>query len=572
MFYDDRLRTALDGPLPLGNTARAQYFQLVDILAQEFGTLAPDTLAAGMGRIHGLRAYVTDVERTRAVKALSGRLRNPALLQYLSADKPEIAGAAIAAARVSDDEMAMIVPNLSVRARGFLRARRDNGPKTLRALSSYGAADLVLTQDNEDIQRKELSAPYTGTVPASAGHISTADRKSKTGSIPKPEVGEREIGKIVARIEALRKSRSAQTMSQLSLGDDFLKDAARHPDRFGFETDDHGDIVWTDGEPFGAICGINISRPALDNTSGPDGYAAAAFRQRMPMEGARLQIRGSPLVAGSWRMDAQPYFDRLTGRFRGFRGQIRRPILGEEAAALRDAHRGDAVRQLIHELRTPLNAIQGFAEIIEQQLFGPAAYEYRSLAKEIMQDAHFMLSGFEDLDTVLKLDRKALEDETGQTSAAWLRMRIAERLSQQIVDDRNLEVNFADGFVGFGLAPATSERMILRLLSTLVSLIGSSETITTSFKPENGNDQAVMTVSLPENMRSLDEHRIFDPDFGAADSGGGQSLLGAGFSLRLVRNLATQAGGKLEVAPDSLHLTLPAIGHSAKEGQEAVAD
>ena len=50
------------------------------------------------------------------------------------------------------------------------------------------------------------------------------------------------------------------------------------------------------------------------------------------------------------------------------------------------------------------------------------------------------------------------------------------------------------------------------------------------------------------------EEALLDPAF---DVGQG-SALGLGFSLRLVRGLASVAGGRLDVAPDRLILLLPA--------------
>ena len=44
---------------------------------------------------------------------------------------------------------------------------------------------------------------------------------------------------------------------------------------------------------------------------------------------------------------------------------------------------GDRMRQLLHELRTPAGAIQGFAELIQQQMFGSAPNEYRALAAAV---------------------------------------------------------------------------------------------------------------------------------------------------------------------------------------------
>ena len=72
---------------------------------------------------------------------------------------------------------------------------------------------------------------------------------------------------------------------------------------------------------------------------------------------------------------------------------------------------------MLHELRTPVNAIQGFAEVIQQQLFGPTPHEYRALAAGIAGDAARILSAFEELDRLagLRHVRQALRGHLSQT-------------------------------------------------------------------------------------------------------------------------------------------------------------
>src|SRR5690606_4282327 len=105
----------------------------------------------------------------------------------------------------------------------------------------------------------------------------------------------------------------------------------------------------------------------------------------------RYQIVGGTL-AGEWRLSATPFFDPRSGRFQGYRGQARRPYIHEVAIPSDTAlasvagFPADSLRQLVHELRTPLNAILGFAEIIEQELFGAAGPNYRDMAGKIAVD------------------------------------------------------------------------------------------------------------------------------------------------------------------------------------------
>ena len=117
------------------------------------------------------------------------------------------------------------------------------------------------------------------------------------------------------------------------------------------------------------------------------------------------------VMTGEWRMSAVPFFDAKSGRFQGFRGEARRPYLHEVAARTTPAPMeitglsADSLRQLVHELRTPLNAILGFAEIIEQELFGAVGMQYREMAGNIAVDARHLLVAFEDLDLAARVSR-----------------------------------------------------------------------------------------------------------------------------------------------------------------------
>ncbi len=122
MRYDDRLSTVLAGSVPTGGAAVAQYRQLVDLLGQICGNDLDARHAPALARIHELRTSVSDADRLLTVQCLSGRLVSPVLVQYLASERPEIASAAIRAARLDDASWATLVPALPTRAREWAAA------------------------------------------------------------------------------------------------------------------------------------------------------------------------------------------------------------------------------------------------------------------------------------------------------------------------------------------------------------------------------------------------------------------------------------------------------------------
>jgi signal transduction histidine kinase len=377
-----------------------------------------------------------------------------------------------------------------------------------------------------------------------------------------------QIGALVQRIEEWRRNREAADSPRLPLGDEVAEDEVVAVDEIQFETDDNGTIVWVDGVPRGAIVGTDIACASFDDGPGPDAYGAAAFRQRMPMGNARMLLRGGPVINGDWRMTAAPFFDQLTGRFRGFRGVMRRPNIAERPHGNGDdslARRlqAESMQQIVHELRTPLGAIAGFAEIIEQQLFGPVADDYRGMASAILDDARRLLSGFEDMSTAARLDAGNLEIEDGTTECDWLAERLAERLAP-ISDELGVMVNIslADPVRPFAVERDMAERIFSRLLSAIIIAGGKGEVLRGRFRTELGRTATnSFRLDLPEKLTEVNEEHLLG-SIPAIDeqivNKAASPLLGLGFSLRLVRNLARKVGGDLRFQKESLLLILPA--------------
>jgi hypothetical protein len=540
---DDRLDTALRNlERSSARNPAAQWRQLIDILAQNPLRFDPAQIAAGLVRARQIRDSVDIDDRVAAVRSLSGRIVSAPLVQLLAGDVPPVSAAVIAGARLDDEQWAELVPLLPVRARGFMRLRGDLGPVTTRALALHSGGDFALPGQVEPVEERLLPVDDMRTSPSWDNQ-----------AVP--------IGEVVERIEQWRRDHERQLAPQLPFEAEF-SGALTPATEIRFETDDNGTIIWVEGAPRGAIVGIDIARPAFDNGPGPDAYGSAAFRQRMPMENARMRLRGASVVEGDWRMSASPFFDADSGRFRGFRGIMRRPISSETADLAPDPRQqAEQLQQILHELRTPLGAIVGFAEIIEQQMFGAVSEDYRGLASNIVADANQLLAGFDDLSIAAEIDRGEYQAESGVTDCKWLVAKIADRL-QSVSDSLGVDVNLviADPVRPFALERDTAERIFSRLLSAVIMGCDHGETLDGRFSTEIG---AAATnrflLSLPLKLRGLDEEEMLGIGPSSGSAVAGSPLLGLGFSLRLVRNLARNVGGSLQFQNESLLVTIPAV-------------
>ena len=572
MRFDDRLTTALRQPTGSSAEADVQWRQLVDILAQHPSKFDAADVATGLRRAADLSEMVPLQVRVASVRSLYGRLRSPPLISLLAHQPPAVCAAAVASARLSDGEWEALIPELPSRARGYLRNRRDLGARALETLDQWKSADFRLPPvvslaehrnaapfiaPPMDVAQAELQGLADGAaLPETAEH---------TDNAPRPQ----NIGEILHRIERVRQQRAQLDAPYLPLDDAFAEEA-ESPDAFRIVTDDTGVIIFADLPQSAALVGIGIDEPAFDDVAGPDAYAAAAFQQRMPIDNARLRLLSPQSLKGDWLIVAEPMFDAESGRFRGYDGVLRRPNCAENAVIAdpdAQAH-SEQLQQWLHELRTPLGAIIGFGEIIEQQLFGPVSHDYRELAQSILEDAHRLLDSFDDMAIAARLDNGTHLTPPGQTDGAWLFERIRARL-QTLTEVRGVDLNLAkaEPLRPFALEPSAVERIFTRLLSAVVMGATAKEALETRLRTIVGARPVnVYRIALPHRLRGIGEHDLLNsgsaPDEGDAGDGKTGSLLGLGFSLRLVRSLANNAGGNLLVENDALLLSLPALSEN----------
>lgn len=532
MRFDDRLETALRQVDESEYGAAAKWQQLVDILAQNPREFDVDDVASGLRQVREFLPQVPPAKRELCVRSLAGRIQSPPLVLLLAGDVPAVASAAVSGAKLGDDEWAAIVPAMPTRARGFLRNRKDLGPNTRRALAIWSSADFVL--------------------PVPPG----TDKNVAASGV--------QIRDIVERIERLRSERETRDAPYLPYTEDEFSDFPAQVDEIRFETDENGTVSWIEGAPPGAVVGVDIAEPAFDDGPGPDAYGAAAFRQRMPLENARMRLCGAEMIAGDWRINAAPFFDSVSGRFNGYRGIFRRPTIAESALIQTDGPaNADHIQQLVHELRTPLGAIIGFSEIIEQQLFGPVTEDYRLLAKSILNDAERLLAGFDDLSMAARIESGQLSFAAGVTDCDWLAARLADRL-HGLSDLLHVTLNLVQAHPvrPYAVEADIAERMFSRLLSAVIIGCETDEVLDGRFRTEPGlNATNRFVLTLPRKLLVMDETELFGSGPSSVDDTSEAPLLGLGFSLRLVRSLARNVGGDLRFYNEALVLSLPAVSN-----------
>lgn len=562
MHFDDRLATVLrpraDGPA----VARIQYRQLLDLL----GTLPVDAsstqIDAAYDRLSELGGTIAPTERAAMLRDPGMRLRNPRLIAQLAGGEPALAAAAIARAQLSEDEWIDLAPALAAGTRGMVRQRGDLGPRAEALFDRLGIVRTALPPaEKQDIAAE---APTVALVePAS---VAPAAKPSG-------------IGAIVQRIEDFRKARAPADgpttgeAPHLPFADAALTRPPPRLQAFDFATDTQGCIIWSDPGMAPSAIGLRLASREAAAPAAATATLALALRQRQPVRALMLDIAGAPAISGPWRIDAAPCFDPQSGSYTGHAGRMRRPqqALMAAPAATADSET-DRMRQLLHELRTPINAIQGFAELIQQQLFGPVPHEYRSLAAGIAGDSAHMLAGFEELERLAQLESGKIALQPGESDLAQI---VAATIAQlrpfseprssgfllRVEDDSPLPV---------ALGQSDTERLIWRLLATLASCSSPGEVL--KLRARRRGASVKLSLHLPASLAALGESELLRAVTSSTPRALSAGMFGTGFSLRLATAEAHAAGGALKRRDKTLLLRLPGLTTAEADHSEPDAD
>lgn len=597
MRFDDTLETVLTADVSTAFGKASAWRQLVDLIGRRRIPEDPRAIAL----LESIRGDVPLEVRITSIRSLEMAAPPAALVRLCAVDDIAVAAPLLRTARLNAGEWIELLTQLSAAGRGVLRGRRDLPPGVGEALDGYRAADFVIPGSVAETGPVAEQAPAPAAAPSStfvpvgvaamgipvvaAALQQAADAPVQSGTSDEPLAAT----PVAAESPAVQSRPMAGEGAELAIREDeeaggpaLAGDAGgpfeiadvvaridafytRQPDQpvpprrssyaagFRFETDAQGIIRWVDGVSRAPLIGLSLDIAAPGSGSRVDGVAAGAFRQRAGFAGARLFVAGESEAAGDWRISGSAAFDPATGRFCGYRGVARRPRRDETAAAGANASRGaDSLRQLMHELRTPTNAIAGFAELIEREILGEAAPVYRERAGTIRDHARALLAAIDDLDIAARIDAAALRLYPGEIALRPLLARIGEDLAG-LAALRGATLRLPDGEAMVTGDARAVERLLSRLLATLLSAAGEGERIGVSLA--DGGDSVAVAFDRPRAFAAYPEDAIFAID----DEGDDAALLGAGFALRLIRNLARELGGALVIEAERLTIRLPAV-------------
>ncbi len=543
--FDDRLETIaqIDPTLPSGRVAI--WHQLLDLLAQTGAQLDEQRAARTLAALASVRPHVPVAMRAQSVRAVANRCTFAPLIAFLANDSPTVAVAAVDAAGLDDAGWQLVVPQLGPVGRSRLRQRSNNSAALRWALHHYDAADFALS---------DMRTESAQVAPESVA-VNDEDRTTGTAGIDDPadatSVRTHNIAELVQRIDRFRAQRG-----QGGQGGDDIR---------ALRFDAEGVLRAVAGLNRAQFVGLSLRHPAPPTEAGCDAGVARAFAKRAPIRDGRLALPGGSGAMDFWLFDADPEFDRASGRFIGYSGSLRQPAKAGDpawsASAQNDVdNRADGMRQLVHELRSPLNAISGFSQLIHGQFFGPVSEPYRAVAAGILDDARHLTLALEDIELAAKLDAGRLEVTGGSCDLAERAKEVCRQLgcAEPTIETANPAQAAQPPFL-VTMSGTEADVMISRVLRCAEYLTDSASALEVRLRRTARGDAVEFVVGQAATSTVGGAVQPTPQGKQSATASADANLFDRQFRTRLCAQLAELHGGELRTTANSLTLRLPLI-------------
>jgi PAS domain S-box-containing protein len=204
-----------------------------------------------------------------------------------------------------------------------------------------------------------------------------------------------------------------------------------------------------------------------------------------------------------------------------------------------------------HELRTPLNAIMGYAELLQEEVYGPLSERQCDATRRILANTSHMLSLANNLLDRAQIEAGTLELNITSFSPADM---INEAIGAMDVLAQHKELELTSDIADDVPAEVVGDRQ--RVSQIVVNLIGNALKFTReggvrvgAYRPDADHWALAVSdtgIGIPEEAQS----HIFEP-FRRADESPTREYRGAGLGLSIVKQLVTMMDGEIKLESES---------------------
>jgi cell cycle sensor histidine kinase DivJ len=222
--------------------------------------------------------------------------------------------------------------------------------------------------------------------------------------------------------------------------------------------------------------------------------------------------------------------------------------LAREKAEASDAAKGRFLATMSHELRTPLNAIIGFADILDEEVFGALGNDQqREYVGLIRESGGHLLQLVNDLLDMSKLDAGHFQIVAEPFSLATVVDRCTRLVSQQIEKaGLTLTIDVPDTLPELVADQRAVRQVLINLLSNAYKFTPQGGTITLRARKDAGN----LVLSVIDNgigIAAKDLGKIGQPFF-QANNAYDRDHQGTGLGLSVVKGLCELHTGSLSIS------------------------
>lgn len=221
--------------------------------------------------------------------------------------------------------------------------------------------------------------------------------------------------------------------------------------------------------------------------------------------------------------------------------------LVEKNAALEAAEqlKTDFLANVSYQLRTPLNAIMGFAEMLDQQYFGPLNDRQKEYTGSMISAGQRLVSLINDILDLSSLDAGYMALYPERMNAATMLAQVAD-LTGTWAQKQGIQLSVEAPEDMTMLADERRlKQVLLNLISNAINYSTQGGTVTLRARIEGA--EAVIAVSdTGLGIPAADIGRVFTP-FEKISDGKTQRRSGAGLGLSLVKRIVELHGGRVAI-------------------------
>ena len=218
----------------------------------------------------------------------------------------------------------------------------------------------------------------------------------------------------------------------------------------------------------------------------------------------------------------------------------------ELAAASR--HKSEFLANMSHELRTPLNAVLGYAELIQDGIYGEVPEKIHAVLERVQQNGRHLLGLINDVLDLSKI-------EAGQLTLAPVEYSLRELVldvvsaTEALAAEKKLALEVE---VAADLPHGQGDER--RLTQVLMNLVGNAIKFTDAgkvgirAKVEDGSFRVEVRDTGP-GIAPADRERIFE-EFQQVDASSTRKKGGTGLGLAIARRIVELHGGRIWVEFD----------------------